>query len=333
MSSSAASEPSTYARVRVASQDLIALRHYAGGINMSSGLVRSKQTGNRLSTFKGRGMDYEESRRYQHGDDRRNLDWRVMARTGTPYTKLFREERERPVYLCLDVRDSMQFATQGCFKSVVAAHALALVGWAAFGHGDRVGGVVFGGSQRLERRPARGKRAILNWIHDVSRDENWAVNADGTPRDRSASSAAKRAQAEATESGALPPSERLKDKLRRIFKVSRPGSLLVIATDWRDFDDSTEKQLMKLAQHNTLLLFFVYDPLEKQLPPPGVYAVTSGVQVLAMDSRDSRRRSTYARDFELRRSRVHRAANKLRATCIDVCTSDDVTSTLLRALR
>ena len=85
--------------VQVSAAGLIQLRHYAGAINMTSGLVRGKQTGNRISPFKGRGMDYEESRRYQPGDDRRNLDWRVMARTGKPYTKLFREERERPVFL------------------------------------------------------------------------------------------------------------------------------------------------------------------------------------------------------------------------------------------
>ncbi|MEM7082518.1 MAG: DUF58 domain-containing protein [Pseudomonadota bacterium] len=283
---------------------------------MSSGLVRSKQTGNRLSTFKGRGMDYEESRRYQHGDDRRNLDWRVMARTGTPYTKLFREERERPVYLCLDVRAAMQFATQGRFKAVVAAHALAMVGWAAFAHGDRVGGVVFGGRQRLERRPARGKRAILNWIHDVSRADNWTVDQSGERRPPSALQG-----------------EHLRDKLQRIFRVSRPGSLLVIATDWRDFDEATERQLMKLAQHNTLLLFFVYDPLEAELPPPGVYAVTSGDDVLAMDSRGRARRSDYQASFNARRAHVHRAAAKIQATCIDVCTRDEVSSVVLRALR
>ncbi len=293
-----------FARVRVESGDLIQLRHYSAGINMKSGLVRSKQTGNRLSTFKGRGMDYEESRRYQHGDDRRNLDWRVMARTGTPYTKLFREERERPVYLCLDVRPSMQFATQGSFKSVVAAHALALVGWAAFGHGDRVGGVVFGGPNRLERRPARGKRAILNWIHDVSRNTNWTVSASGEP-----------VQERQLENDVS--QEHLRDKLQRIFRVSRPGSLLVIATDWRDFDDATEKQLMKLAQHNTLLLFYVYDPLEKALPPPGVYAVTSGSEVLAMDSRRRGRRTDYEAEFNQRRENVHKAAGKIQATCID----------------
>ncbi len=312
---------STLSRVRVDSSDLIHLRHFAGAIDMASGLVRSKQTGNRLSTFKGRGMDYEESRRYQHGDDRRNLDWRVMARTGTPYTKLFREERERPVYLCLDVRPSMQFATRGRFKSVVAAQALALVGWAAFGHGDRVGGVVFGGAQRLERRPARGKRAILNWIHDVSRDENWTVSADGALIDRTSDHSLPRRE------------EHLRDKLQRIYRVSRPGSLLVIATDWRDFDEATEKQLMKLAQHNTLLMFFVYDPLEKTLPPPGVYAVTSGANVLAMDSRSHARRKHYAEEFEARRKWVHKTATKLQATCIDLRTDGDLTATVLRALR
>jgi len=90
---------------------------------------------------------------------------------------------------------------------------------------------------------------------------------------------------------------------------------------------------MKLAQHNTLLLFFVYDPLEKSLPPPGVYAVTSGSEVLAMDSRSRGRRKDYQVEFNERRESVHRAAAKIRATCIDLCTDSDTTSSVLRALR
>lgn len=295
------------ARVRASSADLIHLRHYAQGIRLEAGLVRSRQTGNRLSAFKGRGMDYEESRRYQQGDDRRNLDWRVMARTGKPYTKLFREERERPVYLCTDVSPSMHFATRGSFKSVVAARALALLGWAAFAHGDRVGGLVYGGPVRLERRPARGKRSILNWIHDVCRDENWL------PED-------------------LTDKAHLSEKLQRIYRVSRPGSLLAIASDWRDLDSSVEQQLLKLAQHNSLLLIFVYDKLEKELPPPGTYAIADEGRVLSLDSRGRQRRELYAEQFSARRENVRRLARQLRAVCIEISTDDDPVKRMLDGL-
>lgn len=294
--------------VQASAADLIRLRHYANGIDMSSGLVRGKQTGNRISPFKGRGMDYEESRRYQPGDDRRNLDWRVMARTGKPFTKLFREERERPVYLCLDISPSMHFATHGQFKSVVAAKCLAMLGWAAFAHGDRIGGVIYGGKSRLERRPARGKRAMLNWIHDVCRQENWS-------RDSLADDA------------------QLKEKLQRIYGVSRPGSLLAIASDWREFDDATEKLLMKLAQHNTVMMFFIYDALERSLPPPGVYPITKGDGVMALDSRGGAHRRHYAQLFLERENRLKRVATRLQSAFISVATHDDPVQQLINALR
>ena len=91
--------------------------------------------------FKGRGIDFEESRRYQPGDDVRLMDWRVTARTNEPYLKVFREERERPVFMVVDDRQAMHFGTKVAFKSVVAAHRLQLC-WDGRPHarGDRVGG-------------------------------------------------------------------------------------------------------------------------------------------------------------------------------------------------
>ncbi|MEQ8659878.1 MAG: DUF58 domain-containing protein, partial [Gammaproteobacteria bacterium] len=83
--------------------------------------LRARHSGQYLSRLRGRGMEYDESRPYQPGDDIRQIDWRVTARTGRPHTKLFREERERPVFLCVDYRHGMFFATQGVFKSVQAA--------------------------------------------------------------------------------------------------------------------------------------------------------------------------------------------------------------------
>ncbi|MEO1576267.1 MAG: DUF58 domain-containing protein, partial [Pseudomonadota bacterium] len=102
--------------VRVDVADLLELRQSARALSLRSVARRSVQSGARRSAFRARGMDYEESRRYQVGDDMRTLDWRVTARTGKPYTKLFREERERPVLFCVDLGPRMFFATRGVFK-------------------------------------------------------------------------------------------------------------------------------------------------------------------------------------------------------------------------
>jgi uncharacterized protein (DUF58 family) len=110
------------------------------------------------SAFRGRGVEFEEVRPYVVGDDVRTIDWRVSARTGRAHTRLFRAERERPVYLLLDQRHSMFFGTRGSMKSVQAAHAAALLAWAALAGGDRVGGLVLGSAGRQESRPRRSRR-------------------------------------------------------------------------------------------------------------------------------------------------------------------------------
>ena len=78
---------------------LIALNRVAAGMKLNAKKIRSRQSGQYLSRIKGRGMEFDESRPYQPGDDVRNIDWRVTARIGNPHTKMFREERERPVYI------------------------------------------------------------------------------------------------------------------------------------------------------------------------------------------------------------------------------------------
>ena len=93
--------------------------------------VRSLLTGGERTRFRGRGIDFEEVRLYQPGDDIRTIDWRVTARTQVPHTKIFREERERPVFMVADQRATMFFGSQRCFKSVLCAHICALLGWAA----------------------------------------------------------------------------------------------------------------------------------------------------------------------------------------------------------
>ena len=125
--------------VSVSQPGLIRLNGPARAIALDVLRVNSLQTGAYVSRFRGRGMEFDESRPYQPGDDPRSIDWRVTARSTTAYTKLFREERERPVLIAVDLRSNMHFATRGCFKSVSASRAAALIAWAAHHRGDRLG--------------------------------------------------------------------------------------------------------------------------------------------------------------------------------------------------
>jgi uncharacterized protein (DUF58 family) len=148
--------------VSVSLRDLLALRGEAGRLDLvTRGKILATRSGGHLSRFRGRGMEFDESRVYQPGDDARNMDWRVTARAGTPHVKLFREERERPLWLLVDQGPSMRFGTRVAFKSVVAAQAAALLAWAAADRGDRVGGLVFDEQGRFEHRPAACTQGLL----------------------------------------------------------------------------------------------------------------------------------------------------------------------------
>jgi len=146
--------PEDASPVSVSQSGLIRLNAPARAIALDVVRVKSLQTGAYVSHFRGRGMEFDESRPYQPGDDPRSIDWRVTARSATAYTKLFREERERPVLVVVDLRANMHFATRGCFKSVNASRAAALLSWAAHHRGRFV--------HQLAEHPDWGNRYLAS---------------------------------------------------------------------------------------------------------------------------------------------------------------------------
>jgi len=242
---------------------LVAWHKFARNLPQFPQAIRATGGDAYLSPFRGRGMEYDESRPYQPGDDVRYLDWRVMARTGRPHTKVFREERERPVFCWVDYRRRMFFGTRGCFKHVQAANLAALTAWRAVLHSDRVGGVVFSDAEHHELKPARGRAAALHLFRQLEAAQHWPRPAE-------------------------PDASVINPALARLRRLARPGSLLVLCSDFRGLDGAGESHIAYLARHNALLLFFVYDPVEARLPPPGRYPVTSGGREWVMDTSDKR---------------------------------------------
>ncbi|MFZ1834409.1 MAG: DUF58 domain-containing protein, partial [Pseudomonadales bacterium] len=165
----------------------------------------SRMSGPLRSNMRGRGIEFEEVRAYEAGDDIRNIDWRVTARTGSAHTKLFREERERPVYLLVDQRRTMFFGSRHTLKSVQAIHAAALLAWATLDGGDRIGGLVLGDHEHHEVRPQRSRHAVLALLR-LCHEFNHRL---GIPREQSAAACLDLATA-----------------LAGIRRVARPGSLV-----------------------------------------------------------------------------------------------------------
>ncbi|PZW70983.1 uncharacterized protein DUF58 [Pseudomonas sp. URMO17WK12:I1] len=300
-----ADNPELQAGIRTDLKQLIDMRHRVREVQLfSTPGRRSPLIGLHHSKLRGRGVDFDQVRVYQPGDDVRTIDWRVTARTQEPHTKLFHEERERPIYLLVEQSRQLFFGTGVMFKSVLAARAAGLIGWAALGHNDRIGGLVFGGQDNHEIKPRRSKQSLLQLLSRLAR-ANQALCAD-TPLVRDSFGQA----------------------LRRAREVLRPGSLVVILCDERTLGDSSEQQLMLLARHTDLLLLPVSDPLDHALPAAGLLRFGEGDAQLDVDTEDANLQHSYRDQAQARRARWQLLANKLGVPLLSLSTGQELVEQL-----
>ena len=233
-----------------------------------------------LTKLKGRGMEFAEARSYQPGDDVRHIDWRVTARTGRTHTKLFREERERPVMLVLDLARPMFFGSRQRLKSVQAARIAALMGWRALLRGDRVGGVMYSEKMHREFKPRGDRRHFLRLLSNIISEHNRVVD-EMTKGEWNFVSKFLFAEA-----------------LRRVRHVAQPGSLVYIFSDFSGFNAECRKHLFQLSKHSQLEAFIISDPLEKEAPPSGRYAMSDGEATAWVNSGNSKTRQIYTSTFD-----------------------------------
>ena len=312
--------PKDASPVSVSQAGLIRLNAPARAIALDVLRVNSLQTGAYVSHFRGRGMEFDESRPYQPGDDPRSIDWRVTARSTTAYTKLFREERERPVLVCVDLRSNMHFATRGCFKSVNASRAAALIAWAAHHRGDRLGGLIFGDTTHRELKPRLGRRAALRFVHELVEHADWPAPKGSEPFLSKKGS---------DPFGGVDPFAQALSALRR---VARPGSLVVVISDFIGFSRAAQSYLSSVASHNEVLAVFMNDPLERQLPPPGRYRIVSPDADLAIDTFGAAARRDYEHEFAERSHNLEAFCQRYGVHLMPMSTDDDPVSTLQTAL-
>lgn len=225
------------------------LRHYR--------YTGTSLAGNHLSPLKGRGMDFRETRRYQPGDDIRHMDWRVTARTGKPHTKMYQEEKERPVFFALDFNPGMFFGTRKTFKSTLAMHLTAILAWVALQNGDRVGGIISAKDFHLEIKP-KGRLAgllpLLKALVSLSLPTTYSQ-----------------------------PQDLLPGLLKRVIALAPPGSLIMIISDYQSLSPETHYQLSYLSQHHDVIANIIQDPLELNLPSTTAYTLSDGQQDLTID--------------------------------------------------
>lgn len=281
-------------RISVSLKTLVNLAKPAAALSLRPKQIRAAQSGNYLSHFKGRGMAFAETRLYQPGDDVRRMDWRVTARTDKPHSKIFQEERERPLFISVDYQPSMAFATRGVFKSVQAAKLAALLAWVAQQQGDRIGGQIFSATGCLELKPRSGKAALLQFFNALVQPNYNSV-----------------------------AEHNLERALARLQHHARPGSRIYIISDFRNLNHAVENHLALLTRHCEVVLVHIYDPIESQLPSKGRYRFTDKIRDIMIDSGDKKLLDDYRQRFLQRQTYLQQLSQKFRLTLLSCSTQQN----------
>lgn len=255
------------------------------------------------SAFKGQGMEFEEVREYQPGDDIRNIDWNVTARHSKPFIKRFREEREQTVMLLVDASASQSFGTQGPLKRDLVTEIGATLAFSAITNNDKVGLVIF--SDRIEKhvQPAKGTRHVLRVIRELLAS---------TPEGRGTDIAA---------------------ALEHLNHVLRRRAIVFIVSDFRSPD--YEPQLRVARRRHDIVPIVVSDPAERAIPPMGIVEWIdneTGARHL-VDTSSRRFREAFAQRTSAERGRIETLFKRLKADGIELTTTDSIVEPLTRYFR
>lgn len=237
--------------------------------------VYSILAGQHASKLRGRGLDFEEVRIYSAGDDIRNIDWRVTARTGQTYSKVFNEEKERPSFIVVDQSNSMFFGSKRFVKSVSAAHAAAIGAFYTLKRGDRVGGIIFDDEGFDYVVPKRSKSLVQHFMQCI-------VNRNNKLHQRKA---------------ALQNTTLLNNMLRKTLSMVTHDYVITVISDFTMIDNETRQYLKSLRGHNDVILIQIYDPMDVSLPE-GKLLFSDGDHQIRWENKHKHWGEKYSREFE-----------------------------------
>ena len=205
--------------------------------------VAFKQAGDIRSIYRGYGMDYEESRRYQPGDDPRYMNWQLSARTGQHYMKVFREERQLGVFILVDRRHSMRFGTRKRLKITQAVRAAAIATFSAQENNYSIGGVIL--DDNIEWfKESKSKQAAFNFINQAARPISPSY------------------KKKSSESG-------FGDILRMLNEILTSGSIVYLISDFHDLNEKSQSTLLQLSSSHQIRAIQISDLAEIDLPKAG----------------------------------------------------------------
>jgi len=253
-------------------------------------LAEEALVGTYRSVFRGSGLDFEEVREYEPGDDIRTIDWNVTARMNAPYIKKYREERELNIYLAVDVSSSAWFGTGSVSKRELAADVAALLAVTALHNNDRVGLVLFADGVREFLPPRQGRHHLLHVIRELLYAE---------PR-RSRTEIASVAD--------------------YLAKVTKKRNVVFVISDFLDVD--FEAPLRALGHKHDVIALILNDPREVELPSVGLIALEDAEtgRVGYVDTSDPTVRERFARSARERRSQRLRTFSRMGIDRVDLST-------------
>lgn len=270
--------------------------------------VSSAAPSNHHSPFRGQGLDFDAVREYVPGDDIRNIDWRVTARTGSPHLKLFKEEKERHTIICVDMNSGMRFGTRNTFKSIQAAHCASLLGWRALAHQDRISACFFGD--------------VTGGLHYF------------------ASKRTRQALSMMLKTLAVPPKEHhqvsLEAPLQHISRIAHPGSLIYVISDFMDLSPAFLKEsgLNRLNKSCDVVFISINDAADQALAPVGIIGFCGqNAEKVSINTDSIKGRETYTAQWEVNRRTLNTLTERFKIPLITLSTESDIPRDLLLGLK
>lgn len=286
-------------------EELIAMRKYVAYLReVNRRKSFSHQAGDIKSVFKGRGMELEEIRAYNFGDDVRDIDWRVTARKDIPYTKLFAEERDREIYVWLDLSAPMVFGTKKELKSVTAAKIAALIGWLALENKDRFGCIIFDGINSWFYKPQNNRVQLMAILKKVAELSQKALSNKEEGEESSGKS------------------------LRMLEQSVRNQAEVFVISDFTSLNGKIWQQLAALAKKTQLHLLNVFDVLEEIAPKAGEYMAEYNGKRLIFDSSPKIYRKDYQSYFADKRHKLKEFCHKFNCQMMEFRTDMELVNNL-----
>lgn len=254
----------------------------------TKGISKELFSGEYHSAFKGRGMSFSEVRDYQYGDDVRNIEWNVTARTGTPHVKVFEEERELTVMLLVDVSKSSFFGTHLHTRKDLITEICAVLAFSAISNNDKVGMIMFSDQIKQYIPPKKGKKHILRIIRELIDIEPTGETTD------------------------------ISEALRYFNNVVKKKSICFLLSDF--YASGYDQALQVASRRHDIIGLHIYDPFEQSLPRAGlihVRDVETGTMRL-IDTNDKATRDYHESQFEEKQTALSRLFSQARADIINL---------------